>query len=372
MKVFLFLIAIGISLHGAAQQKKTDAYDAFVLAKMKADSFPGAVLLITKNGRPVKSGSYGLANIEQHTKTSISTVFELASVSKPITATAMMLLVEQGKIGLDSPITAYLKEAPKTYQAITIRQLMSHTSGLPADHFNYYKLFGPSPLRYSVNDQLADLYKLPMKSKPGMGYLYSNAAFFMQAAIIEKVSGMLFAQFMQKAIFSKLGMNNTSYINGDSIVLNRAQGYTRRKGVLVRSSLEVITQSMDANGFGGGMSTVTDYEKFLQATAKHTLISERGLNLMTTPTILPNNVSATAKDGATIALGWFVKDIKGHKAFLHGGYSGTFALHFIKEDISVIFFTNLSSGYGVITGDKGFDFMKTGFEIAEMAVEQWK
>lgn len=372
MKYFFSLILLVIAVQVNAQPKKADTFDKYVLAKMKTDSFPGAVLYITKNGKPVKLGTYGLANIEQQSKASISTVFELASVSKPITATAMMMLVEQGKVGLDSPITAYLKDVPATHQAITIRQIMSHTSGLPADHFNYYKLLGPTPLRYSVNDQLADLYKLPMKSKPGRGYLYSNAAFFMQAAIIEKVTGMLFAQFVQQAIFQKLGMNKTSYINGDSIIYNRAQGYTKRKGTLVRSSLEVITQALDANGFGGGMSTVVDYEKFLQATAKHSLVSEQAFNLMTTPTVLPNNVSTTAKDGATIALGWFVKDINGHKAFLHGGYSGTFALHFIKEDISVIFFTNLSSGYGAITGDKGFDFMKTGFDIAAMAVEQWK
>jgi len=372
MKYFFSLIVFAIAFQVNAQPQKADAYDQFVLAKMKTDSFPGAVLYITKNGKPVKLGTYGLANIEQQSKARISTVFELASVSKPITTTAMMILIEQGKVGLDSPITAYLKNVPSTHQAITIRQLMSHTSGLPADHFNYYKLLGPTPLRYSVNDQLADLYKLPMKSKPGRGYLYSNAAFFMQAAIIEKVTGMVFAQFVKQAIFQKLGMNKTSYINGDSIVYNRAQGYTKRKSILVRSSLEVITQALDANGFGGGMSTVVDYEKFLQATAKHKLVSEQTFNLMTTPTVLPNNVSTTAKDGATIAIGWFVKDINGHKAFLHGGYSGTFALHFIKEDISVIFFTNLSSGYGAITGDKGFDFMKTGFEIAEMAVEQLK
>lgn len=372
MKRFLILLSITISFQVVAQQKKSDTYDAFITAKMKTDSFPGAVLLITKNGKPVKLASYGFSNLEHRVKTTPETVFELASVSKPITATAMMILVEQGKIALDSSISKYLSDVPASHKAITIRQIMTHTSGIPADHFAYNKLMGPTPLRYSINDQLSDLYKLKLKSVPGNAYLYSNAALFMQAAIIEKVSGMPFYQFVQKNIFNPLSMSKTSYINGDSIILNRAQGYTKRKGVLVRSSLEVILQALDANGFGGGMSTVNDYEKFLQATAQHKLLSESSYSLMITPTILPNGNPAQANDGATMALGWFVKDINVHKAFLHGGYSGTFALHFIKEDISVIFFTNLSSGYGSITGDNGFDFMKTGFEIATMAVEQWK
>ncbi len=371
VKAFFCILSCS-TLSVSAQLPKTDRFDTYINTKMKADSFPGAVLLVTKNGKQVKLSSYGFANLEQQVKVKPETVFELASVSKPLTATAMMMLVESGKINLDSSIAAYLTSVPKTHQAITIRQLMNHTSGLPSDHFNYYKLFGPSPLRYTVSDQLGDLYKLPLKSKSGTTYLYSNAAFFMQAAIIEKVTGKNFSLFVKEQIFNKLGMSKTAYINADSIVQFRAQGYTKRKGVLVRSSLEVITQAMDANGFGGGMSTVTDYEKFLQATAKHQLISAQNFNLMTTPTVLLNNAKTTAADGATIALGWFVKDINGHKAFVHGGYSGTFALHFIEEDISVIFFTNLSSGYGALTGDKGFDFMKTGFELAGMAVDQWK
>ncbi len=372
MRVSFLLFSFFFFGNVSAQKLTTDNFDSYIQNRMKTDSFPGAVLLITKNGKPIKTASYGISNLEQETSTKPNTIFELASVSKPITATAIMLLVEQGKLSLDSSITAYLSGVPKAYQPITIRQLMNHTSGMPADHYNYYKLMGPTPLRYSVTAQLEDLYKLPMKSTPGTAYLYSNAAFFMQAAIIEKVTGISFYQFVQNTIFKPLGMNNSSYINGDSIILNRAQGYTKRKGRWVRSSLEAITQSMDANGFGGAMSTVMDYEKFLQATAKQLLLSKENYTKMIAPTKLANGNYAMSKDGSVIGLGWFLKDIGGHKAFLHGGYSGTFALHFIDEDISVIFFTNLSSGYGAITGDKGFDFMKTGFELAQMAVDKWK
>ncbi|TAH07222.1 MAG: class A beta-lactamase-related serine hydrolase [Sphingobacteriia bacterium] len=372
MKLFFFLLAPFFVASVSAQQQKADNFDSYIQHRMKTDSFPGAVLLITKNGKPIKTASYGLANLEQVTSTKPNTVFELASVSKPITATAIMLLVEQGKLSLDSSITAYLSGVPKAYQPITIRQIMSHTAGMPADHYNYYKLMGPTPLRYSVAAQFEDLYKLPMKSTPGTAYLYSNAAFFMQAAIIEKVTGISFSQFVQNNIFKPLGMNNSSYINGDSIIPNRAQGYTKRKGRWVRSSLEAITQSMDANGFGGAMSTVMDYEKFLQATAKQLLLSKESYTKMITPTKLADGNYAISKDGSIIGLGWFLKDFNGRLAFLHGGYSGTFALHFMDEDISVIFFTNLSSGYGAITGDKGFDFMKTGFELAQMAVDKWK
>lgn len=372
MRVFFLLFTFFFFGTGSAQNPASDNFDSYIQNRMNADSFPGAVLLITKNGKPVKLASYGFANLEYAAKTQLATVFELASVSKPITATAMMLLVEQGKLSLDSSIAAYLSGVPKAYQPITIGQLMSHTAGMSADHYNYYKLFGPTPLRYSVAAQLEDLYKLPMKSTPGTAYLYSNAAFFMQAAIIEKVTGISFYQFVQNNIFKPLGMNNTSFINGDSIIPNRAQGYTKRKGRWVRSSLEAITQSMDANGFGGAMSTVMDYEKFLQATAKQLLVSKNSYTKMITPTKLADGNAATSKDGSMIGLGWFLRDFNGRLAFLHGGYSGTFALHFIDEDISVIFFTNLSSGYGAITGDKGFDFMKTGFELAQMAVDKWK
>jgi len=361
--VFLFVLHSFIS-------NAQDEFDRYVSDRMNRDSIPGATLLIANGDKILKEKGYGYANLEHKVPAKVETEYELASLSKPITATAVMLLVEEGKLFLDSSISIYLDAVPTAFRPITLRQLMSHSSGLPMDHFAYSKLYGPSALRYTVKEQLADLFKLKLLFAPGTDYNYSNAGFFLQAAIIEKVTGEPFQDFVRRRIFEKAGMHNSSFINGDSIVANRSQGYTRRKGQWVRFSLEGTIQAIDANGFGGIIATAEDEMKFCKALSSGKILRKESFEKMITPTLLKNGSPVDPPGRAGIGLGWFTRDYEGKRCLSHSGHTGTQVIYFPDQNFSVILFTNLTQGYTIL-GDRGFRVADAAFALADMAIAKW-
>src|SRR6202166_1510974 len=110
-------------------QQAPDAVDEYVRAEMQKQHIPGLSLLVSRDGKPIRALGYGLANVELQVPVKPETVFQSGSVGKQFTATAVMMLVEEGKVKLDEPITDYLKDAPATWKQVTIRELLSHTAG---------------------------------------------------------------------------------------------------------------------------------------------------------------------------------------------------------------------------------------------------
>lgn len=370
MRNYIFLLFIFIIQNSFAQ--KQDVFDIYIKTLLKTDSIPGASFLIVKKGKVMKEASYGFSNLELRVPAKQKTVYELASISKPITATAIMKLVQDGKVVLDSTVFYYLGDAlTEKYRTITVKQLMSHTSGIVSDHFVYTKLYGPSVLRYTVKEQLTDLFKLKPENKPGEKYIYSNAGFFLQAAIIEKVTGQTYQQYINTTIFEKAGMKHSYFLNGDSLVMNRAQGYTKRKGTWVRFSLETTLQALDANGFGGIGSTTQDLSLFVKALVNGSLINNDLLQQMFTITKLNDGTEAGPRSGGSkMGMGWFVKEVGGKKCISHSGHTGTVLLFFPEEYITIVFLSNLSQGI-YFMGDKGFRVHDIGYELAEMALKQY-
>lgn len=369
MRIFIFIAWL---LVGSTAIAQTTNFEQYLQQRMQKDSIPGISFSIAYKGKVVKTVNLGVCNIENQVPATQQTVYELASVSKPITATGLMLLVEQGKVSLDSSIAVYLgKSVPDNYRAITIRQLMSHTAGIPSDHYTYTKLYAPTPLRYNTKDQLTDLFALKPIAAPGEKYQYSNAGFFLQAAIIEAVSGQTYQQYMQQTIFDKAGMHHSYFINGDSIVPNRAQGYTKRKDKLVRFSLESTIQALNANGFGGLQSTTGDLHAFINALLAGKLIKTTTLQQMLIPTTLNDGTNAGPKNYQVgVGLAWHLKTINQKKCMYHTGHTGTALLCFPEEGLTIVLLTNLSAGYSMF-GDKGFRVADMGFELAEMAAKQY-
>ena len=363
--IFLFSITL-FAIFSFAQTE--DDFDRFIKEQMRRDSIPGATFLIAKQGKVIKHAAYGFSNLEHKVPAKIETVYELASVSKPITATAMMLLVEQGKVALDSSISNYLENVPEAYKKVTVRHLMSHTGGIATDHYNYMKLYAPSPIRYSVKDQLADLFRLRLE-QPGTEFHYSNASFFVQGAIIENVTGQSYKQFVKATIFDKAVMPQSTFINPDTIIYNYAQGYTKRKGKWFRFSLEHTIQSLDANGFGSILSTTSDLMKFCEALSAGTIIKKESFEMMTRPTLLKDGSSAGYRNGARIGLGWFIEEVAGKKCISHSGHTGTVLLYFPDSQLTVVFLTNLTNGYSLL-GDRGFRVGNVGRKLAEMAAKK--
>ncbi len=354
-----------------AQIKKVNHFDEYVSKLMKEYNIPGVTLLITKNGKILQNKAYGYANLEDMVPTKSFTKYELASISKLFTATGIMILAEQNKLSIDSSITKYPDNVPQTHKDITVRSLLNHTSGIPSDHWNYMKLYAPSMLRYSVKEQLADLYKMDLQSQPGTKYSYSNAGYFLLAAIIEKLSGHSYQQFIKSNIFDKAGMSDSYFSNVDSIFTHRAQGYTFRNGKLVHFTIEQAGQSLDANGFAGITSTAEDLTKWLAALYSGKIIKKETLEQMTTPSFLTNETITVSHNDSTtkIGLGWHIKNTEGKKFIYHTGASGTALVYFPDQKLAIVFLSNLEGGYPNI--DRGLDPRIPAYGLTEIAAKEY-
>ncbi|MFQ5818257.1 MAG: serine hydrolase domain-containing protein, partial [Terriglobia bacterium] len=207
-----------------------DEADEYIEAEMKKRHIPGLALAVVKNGQVIKAKSYGLANLELDVPVTLDSVFELASVTKPFTATAIMLLVEEGKVGLDDKISKFLINAPYTWRDITVRHLLTHTAGFASDCKEIRKQ------GWLANYMTAEMFeagsKCPADFAPGERWQYSDLGYFLLGMIIEEVSGKRYREFVRERIFQPLGMTATTVIDQWEIIKNRAAGYTLRDGKL--------------------------------------------------------------------------------------------------------------------------------------------
>jgi D-alanyl-D-alanine carboxypeptidase len=282
-------------------------------------------------------------------------------VSKPITALAIMQLAEQGKLSIDSSIAAYIDNVPESHRSIKVRHLLSHTSGIPELHLNFTRLYAVSLLKYTVKDQLADLYGQKLLFPPGEGFQYSNGGYFLLSVIVSKVSGTAFESYMQKNIFDKALMKNTRFIHADSIIANRAQVYTKRNGTVVRWSLEML-HSLESNGFGGLMSTTSDLAQLYLAMMDGKIVQKNTLELMMQPEVYKNKKASDLKNTSEIGLGWFVREINGKNCITHSGHTGTVAVVCPDKNFALVLLSNMSLGFSQ-AGDKGFDVQQLGFDL---------
>jgi len=224
-------------------------------------------------------------------------------------------------------------------------------------------------LRYSVKNQLNDLFSQKLQFPRRTQFAYSDAGFFLLAAIIERVTSESYQQFIKSNIFDKAGMTHSSFINGDSIVTGRSQGYTLRKGKLVRFSLEQTIQSLDANGFGGIISSAGDLVKWCEALSDYKIITKESLDQMMTPTLLRDGSAAGPEGGSRIGLGWFIRPIESKRTISHTGYMGTAMVYFPDEKLTVVLLTNLGQGYPAV--DHGFIAVDAGFKLADIAARKY-
>jgi D-alanyl-D-alanine carboxypeptidase len=195
---------------GAQAAAQTQAVDAVVEKAMQTRQFPGVSIGVVKDGRVILAKGYGLSDVEKSIKATAGTVYQLASVTKPFTAMATLMLVEQGKLSLDGKVTDILPGLPAAWTPVTVRHLLTHTSGIKS----YTDLFGEKKVTNSqvfTADQILALVKdAPLTFTPGEKYAYCNTGYYLLGMIIEKVSGQPYAAFLADRIFKPLGMTSTS------------------------------------------------------------------------------------------------------------------------------------------------------------------
>jgi CubicO group peptidase (beta-lactamase class C family) len=253
-------VALGLSLAGhlSAQSSDTSArarLDGVFAAYDRTDS-PGCALGVYRDGQVAYTRGYGMANLELGAGITPQSVFDIGSTSKQFTATSILLLARQGKLSLDDDIRKYIPELPNYGKAITIRHILTHTSGL-RDYLTLWNLAGVDDADLTTDDDALALIvrQRELNFAPGEQWLYSNSGFFLASIIVKRVSGQSLAQFAAEHIFKPLGMAHTRY-NDDhmAIIPNRATGYAPRRG----GGFATDMSNFEQTGDGGVQTSVED------------------------------------------------------------------------------------------------------------------
>lgn len=373
LRSFLLSLFFLLSIVSFSQKKnssaKPDKWDSYIENWMQKDSVPGIFLMIAKDGKVLKEKGYGYANLEFKSVPQSNTVFETGYITNMFTALGIAMLWEQGKLHPDSSITKYIDSLPSFWSHITVRHLLYHSHGLYPEHFDYTMLHSPANVRYTVREQLYYLISQRQYSFAGKATYFSNSAFFLLGIIIQKLSGTTYNDFIQKNIFNKTGMNNSSFIDAEARIADRAQGYTLRKGKWIRWMLEQNLQSLDCNSFAGILSTPADMLLFDKALSNNSLVKKETYQQMQAPFTLVDGSIASAARSAR-GMGCLVRDINGYQCVYHTGTTGTAFFRFPKEGLSLIIFTNLGDGND-FARDKGADMQGNGYKLAEQAVAEY-
>jgi len=201
--------------------------DHYIQAEMAKRKIPGLAMLVARNGKIVRAQGYGFSNVELQVPVKPETIFQPGSMGKQFTATAVMTLVEEGKIGLDDPLTRYFPDAPAAWKQVTVRRLLSHPGGFT----DYPKKFDFRRDR-SEDELLKEVERIPLAYPPGTKWDYSNLGYLTLGVLIHRVSAEFYGDFLQEKVFQPLGMSTTRIISEADIIPNRAAGYRLVKGEL--------------------------------------------------------------------------------------------------------------------------------------------
>ena len=277
------------------------------------------VVLVARNGRVLFEKAYGLANRELAVPNKLETKFRLGSVTKQFTAMAIMILAERGKVRLSEPICDYIENCPKTWAAVTVRHLLTHTSGIPSftelPDNDHYERLPMTPLA-----TIARFRDKPLEFAPGDRFTYSNSGYLLLGYIIERASGEKYEDFLRKNIYEPLGMLDSGYDHPSVVLKDRASGYAKEKGHVVNA----MYMEMDTPFGGGSMySTVGDLLRWDQALYTEKLVSEKSLAQIFNPTQVPYPKGWWSRH--KYGFGWFLTKWFGRNLIWHEGGPRGFA-----------------------------------------------
>ena len=302
--------------------------DGAVEAQVQAKKFMGTVL-VARGEEVLFSKGYGDANIEWGIANAPSTKFRLGSITKQFTAASVLLLEERGKLTVTDLIKTHLPDAPTTWDGITIHHLLTHTSGIP--NFTAAPDYRASmTLPTTVEQTIARFREKPLDFAPGSKMSYSNSGYVVLGAIIEKVSGVSYATFVEENVFKPAGMKDSGYDSNTAIIPRRAAGYVASPAGKDNASYLHMTIPFSA---GALYSTTEDLLRWNLALFGGKILSAASLAKMTTPAL--NNY----------ALGVTVRTINGRKVVQHnGGINGfnTFLSYYPESRITIAVLANLN------------------------------
>jgi D-alanyl-D-alanine carboxypeptidase len=311
----------------AAAVAHADPTDDYVNAQLDYFDLPGLSLAVVRNGRTIKAAGYGLADRERQISPTPDTVYKIGSVSKQFIASGIMMLVQEKRLRLDDRISKYLDKTPSPWAAITIRQLLSHTSGLVRES----PAFSPSK-NLSDAELIHATHPVPLRFAPGLKWEYSNIGYVTLAEVIRRVTGQPWTEFLNQKIFTPAGMDVTLPTNTTATVSDRAVGYTGRNNERKADDWVALRAS------GAYLSSVLDLAKWEALLCTGTMLSDNTKREMWT------RVRLTDGSSDPYGLGWHVDSGHGgRRRVWHGGGLPGFTSHFVRyldDGLTVIALSN--------------------------------
>lgn len=289
----------------------TRGIDRVVQAVLSSRNVPGAAVAVLRHDTVLVMAGYGVTDLERGTRVTSETVFQLASTTKPFTATAVLMLADQGRVNLDAPAACYVRWLPARYAGITVRQLLTHTSGVAPD------------MRRANVDELSEaefqrrFAERPASFPPGSAWQYANAGYTLLSEIVEAVSGETFGDILRRRIFAPLGMRHTRYRASESGDALHAVGYD-----LVNGKLQRAPHVFSGWGNSGIESSVADMARWAAALERGALLQPESYRVMFTPARLSADTAANFPfRGArsSYGFGWFLTTYRGVDLVTHGG-----------------------------------------------------
>lgn len=305
-----------------------------LFAPFAAPGQPGASVLVLQDDTVLFRKSYGLSDVAAGVAATPETNYRLASLTKQFTATAVLLLVRDGKLTLDTPLTDVLPAFPKYGRGIRVRHLLSHTSGL----WDYEDFVPDSQTRQVRDADVLELLRTRAESTyfaPGSAYRYSNSGYALLALIVERVSGQRFAEFLHERVFVPASLQSTvAFEDGVSTVERRAFGHTVAGDSVLRTDQSNTSAVL---GDGGVYSSIDDMARWIRAIHNHVVLDSAFFALQTTPAVL------TGGSSTEYGFGWFVDRFQGHRRLRHHGETRGFtnSIQLFPDDrISIVVLTN--------------------------------
>jgi CubicO group peptidase (beta-lactamase class C family) len=324
----------------AAQAKKTTPVmladvEAAIAGRAERGEFSGAVL-VARGGSPRICEGYGLGNVEQSAPNTPQTKFQIASITKQFTALAILILQEQGKLHVHDRLNAVVPTNVPAWRDVTIHHLLTHSSGIPDLPFwpNYSDPAQPGLITPAYLDELFGAR--PLQAVPGTAFVYSNWGYILLGFVIEQVSGLPYAVFLQQHVFRPAGMTNSGYADRKAVLRQRAASYAIEHGTLVNASFLDLE---DAYAAGGLYSTVEDLLCWDRALSSAALVSQTSLATMFTPHV-------PVGDGSSYGYGWQIRIRFGRRLVYHGGRIDGFRVLFARypdEQICIVVLANLQT-----------------------------
>ncbi len=328
----LVLILLLVSA-GVAVRQDGAAIDRLVAAEMARQKIPGLAVAVIRGGKPIVAKGYGSANVEHHVPVTRETIFQSGSVGKQFTAAAAMLLVEEGRLALNDPLTRFFPDAPEAWNRITVRHLLTHTSGLP----DYTQGTIDYRRDYTEDELLKFAYGLRLEFEPGARWNYSNTGYVVLGIVIHKASGQFYGDVLRDRVFAPLGMKTARLISEADIVPHRAAGYRLANNELKNQNW--VAPRLNTTADGSLYLSLDDMIAWDAALRAGRLLKPESWNQVFAP------VSLNSGKPYPYGFGWALPPLAGRRVQRHGGAWQGFKsaiARFIDDDLTIIVLANLA------------------------------